>query len=115
MEETKTNINNLVDHVKEYIETRADLMKIDAADRLSSAGSKISSILIVMVTGLFFLLFASVGFAWLITYYSGNAAIGFFSVAGFYLVISIIIYLKRETLIKIPVVNAILKHLTDDK
>ncbi|MEP7168147.1 MAG: phage holin family protein [Bacteroidota bacterium] len=115
MEENKSNINILVEHVKEYAEARVDLLKIDAADRVSSAASSIASMLILMITGMFFLLFASAGCAWLIKYYTGNAAIGFFSVAGFYLLVSIIIYAKRDTLIKIPVVNAILKHLTDDK
>lgn len=115
MEENKSNINNLVDHLKEYVETRIDLIKTDVADRLSTAVSSIASIIILMITGLFFLLFASVGCAWLITHYTGSAAIGFFSVAGFYLLVSVVIYTKRETLIKIRVVNAILKQLTDDK
>jgi hypothetical protein len=115
MEETKSNINNLIEHVREYFETRIDLIKTDAADRLSTAASSIASMLILMIAGLFFLLFASAGCAWLIGHYTGNTAIGFFSVAGFYLLVSIVIYSKRDTLIKIPIVNAILKHLTDDK
>ncbi len=115
MEENKSNINNLVDHLKEYVETRIDLIKTDAADRLSTTASSIASIFILMITGLLFLLFVSVGCAWLITQYTGNAAIGFFSVAGFYLLVSLVVYAKRDSLIKIPVVNAILKQLTDDK
>jgi uncharacterized membrane protein len=115
MEENKSNVQNLVDHIKEYFETRIDLVKTDAADRLSSAVSSIASICILVVTGLFFLFFMSAGCAWLIGHYAGNAAIGFFSVGAFYLLVSIVIYAKRDTLIKIPVINAVLKQLTDDK
>jgi len=115
MDETKSNINNLVEHLKDYAETRVDLLKVEATDRISSAASSAASAAIVLVSGLFFLLFFSLGCAWLIKHYTGSAIIGFFSVAGFYLLVSIIVYVKRESLVKIPVVNAILKQLTDDK
>jgi len=115
MEEEKSNINTLVDHAKEYVETTVDLMKTEAVDRISTAASSFASSIILGVTGVFFLLFASVGCAWVIAHSTGSKAIGFFSVAAFYLLLSIIIYVSREKWIKVPIVNAILKLLTDDK
>jgi uncharacterized membrane protein len=115
MEDTKSNINDLVEHLKDYAETRVDLLKVEATDRISTAASSAASAAIVLVAGMFFLLFFSLGCAWLIKYCTGSAITGFFCVAGFYLLVSIVVYMKRESLIKIPVVNAILKQLTDDK
>ena len=115
MEEEKSNFGNLVDHVKEYVETSIDLMKTDAVDRISNGASSAATAIILGLTGVFFLLFASVGCASFIAYKTESTTIGFFSVAGFYLIISVIIYVSREKWIKIPIVNAILKILTDDK
>ena len=115
MEEEKSKINILVDHAKEYVETTVDLMKTEAVDRISTAASSFASAIILAVTGIFFLLFASVGCAYAIARSTGSTAAGFFSVAGFYLLVSLVIYASREKWIKIPIVNAILKLLTDDK
>ncbi|MEO5570901.1 MAG: hypothetical protein ABIT08_06815 [Bacteroidia bacterium] len=115
MEEKKTNFDQFFNNLKEYAETRADIIKIEVVDRVSSATSTLATMLILMAGGILFLLFASFGAAWLIGQAAGNIAIGFFSIAGFYLIASIIIYAFRDTLIKIPVINVMLKQLTDDK
>ena len=115
MFEENSNIDNLLDHTKEYFETRVDILKIEAADRVSAAASSFAIVLVMAFIGLFVLFFASAGFAWLIAKATGNTAIGLFSVAGFYLLAGIILYASREKWITIPVVNSILKQFSDDK
>ena len=107
MEENKSNINDLAEHVKEYVEARIDLMKIDAADRLSSAASSIASMLILMIMGIFFLLFASAAVAHKIGESLGSF-VGYSIVAGFYLTLLILIVLLRE-----PLGNRVEKKIKD--
>jgi hypothetical protein len=58
------------------------------------------------------LMFISIGGAWYLGEYLQSPSIGFLSVAGFYLLITIILYVNREKWIKLPIINAILKKIT---
>lgn len=113
--EEKSHIDQLADHVKEYVETNIDLVKLEAADRISSAASSVITSLVFVLAGIFALAFLSAGGAWLIAHYTSNPAIGFFSVAGFYIFLGLIVYWQKDNWIKTPIVNTILEGLTDDK
>jgi hypothetical protein len=115
MEEEKSHIDQLTGHVKEYVETRIDLVKLEAAERVSSAASSIVLYIAFSIVGIFALAFISAGGAWLIAHYTANAAIGFFSVAGFYIVVGLIIYWQKDNWIKTPIINGVIKAFTHDK
>jgi hypothetical protein len=110
--EEKDKIDSLVSHAKQYAETRYDLLLIDIQDKVSDGVASIASILLLAVLSIFFLLFLSIGAAWLVGQATNNPAMGFFSVAGFYLIIALIIYFGRDKLIRIPIINMILKKIS---
>jgi hypothetical protein len=58
------------------------------------------------------LLFASIGAAWLLGEYLNSPSIGFFSVAGFYLLVTFVLYINKEKWIRLPIINSILKKIT---
>ncbi len=115
MEDKNSNVDNLIGHAKEYLETRLDLAKLDAAEKASKAASAVTVASVLAFIGLFVLFFFSAGCAWLIAKATNNTAIGLFSVAGFYFLVGLIFYAFRDKWVKEPIINSILKHFADDK
>ena len=107
--EEESKVERLVSNVKLYAETKLDLAILNVQDKLSGVVALIASYLLMTVFGFFIMLFLSMGIAWYIGEKTGDASMGYFSIAGFYLIVVIVLYIFREKLIKAPIVNAILK------
>src|SRR6202008_2691480 len=104
-------MKKLAGHLKEYAETRFELVVLNAQEKASGIVSSAVSAIIGIVLGLFVVLFASIGASlWLGNYFQ-STYMGFFLVALFYLLIVIILILNREKWIKTPVINAMIKKM----
>ncbi len=114
MEDAKTKIRDFTGDIREYIETRIDIIKLDAADTGASAASSMVSWVTISITVLFMLFLVTVGGAIAIGYTLGNFASGFFILAGVYFLISVIIYVNRESWIRKPFLNSIVKNIFND-
>ncbi|HMT27852.1 MAG TPA: phage holin family protein [Bacteroidia bacterium] len=114
METTKSRINELSGNIREYIETRIDILKLDAADTTASAASTMVSWVAVLIVALLVLLLITLGGAIAIGTLIQNMAGGFFIMAGAYCLIILIIYFNRENWIRKPVLNAIIKNIYDN-
>lgn len=110
--EITTSVESLVRHAKEYAETRYDLLLLNIQEKSSSVVSSMTSALLMGFVGLFFLFFISMGAAWLIYQQTGSASAGFFSIAGFYLLLAIVIYVFRESWITTPISNFMIRKIT---
>lgn len=104
-------VEQILSNVKEYAETRFDLVAINTQDKVSDVLSSIASVVVVSILSLFIVFFGSVGVAWWIGQLAHNPSIGFFSVAGFYLLVTIIVYVNRDKWIKLPIINSLLKKI----
>ena len=115
MEENNT-IEKLFADVKDYLETRIELTKLQAVEKSSEiAGSEVVGLLLLLFFTLVFL-FGSIALAFYISEMTGRYSSGFLIVAGIYLAIGLIVYLARESWIKKPVSNSIIsKMLKDDE
>lgn len=111
MESPQTRINDLTGHIREYIETQIDIVKLDAADATASAASSMVSWIAITILGLFTLILLSIGGAIGLGYILENFAVGFFIVAAFYLLVTLILYFNRHNWIRIPLVNVIIKNI----
>lgn len=100
-------IDGLVDHVSHYLETRLQLFKLEIKEDLIGMLSKIILYLLLSMVVVFFLIMASLGFAYFLGTKLGMMN-GFFIVAGLYLLIAVILILFRE-----KISSAIEKLLTD--
>ncbi len=109
--EGKNRVEQLVSNIKEYAETRLDIALLNTQDKISDILSSIASIAVVAILGMLIILFSSIGAAWWIGQMLHNPSIGFFCVAGFYLLAAIIIYLNRNNWIKNPLINGLLKKI----
>lgn len=109
--EELNKVEKLAEHIKEYAETRFDLVVLNAQDKFTNILSSLVVSATGIVLGLFVLLFASIGAALWLGECLQSSFLGFFCVAGFYLLVAIIVILNREKWIKMPMINSLLKKI----
>lgn len=111
MEETN-KFEKMFTDVKDYAETRIDIVALNAQDKVSGMMSSIASIMILGVLLIFTVMFLSISGAWFLGEYLHSPSMGFLIVAVFYLILGVILYIKREDWIKMPIINSILKKIS---
>ena len=105
------SIKTLIDKSKDYLETKIELTKLKTIDK----SADVLSTVVVMVSMIFFLslfvLFVSIALALMIGKMLGDVYYGFFIMGGFYAIILLMIYLKREKWIKTPIANGLINKM----
>jgi len=104
-------LEQLISNIKQYAENWSDIALLKIQDRLSDVFSSIASAIIIGIISLFIIFFSSVGIAWWIGQALDSPSLGFFCVAGFYLVLAVIIFFCRDKWIKLPLINTLLKKI----
>jgi hypothetical protein len=109
MEKTTHHIDELFSEARHYVDTRTELLKLKVADKTSDIVSSTISGIIITLAILFFFSFLNIGVALWIGASIGSIYSGFFIVAGFYALVALIIYIFRDSWLKSPVSNAIVR------
>ncbi len=113
--EEKTQVEILIIHLKEFLKENFSLLVLNTYEKVSRVISGITSVLFLASLLVFILLFISIGLAlWLGTLIHEPYA-GFFIVGGVYLLAMIVFYLNREKWIRDPIIDGLLKNMTDEK
>ncbi|UOE39827.1 phage holin family protein [Chryseobacterium suipulveris] len=102
----------MLDFVKDYASKRLDLLKMEATEKSSLTAGTVTFLAIASIAGIFFIILLNIGLGLLIGSYLGNYAYGLLIMAGFYLLILVIVFLARNS-IKNGVANKIIKMLND--
>ena len=105
----KEELNNGKDDVQDYLNARLDLLRLNMAENFSKvlAGFVIKSVILFVL--FFALLFISLAVAnWLNATYD-YPGIGFFFVAGFYLLFIIVFWMLRHVLIEKPIIQSMIE------
>ena len=110
LEEEKEDLEQLVDGVKEYIETRSELSKLKAVEKSSKMAGSIASSLILLLLALAILAFVSIAGAFALSEWIGRAYAGFLIVGGIYFVLLLILLLKKKAWIENPVTDAMIRN-----
>ncbi|MEP6951425.1 MAG: phage holin family protein [Ginsengibacter sp.] len=113
MENKPTNLEELFEKLKEYADTRIDLLKLKSIQKVSGFTSSVLTGLILLVILSTVLLCITIGLALLIGWWIGITYLGFFIVAGIYIIIGLVLYSQRGKLFKIPISNSLIKKLID--
>ena len=111
METAHERISDLTGNIREYIETRIDIAKLDAADTIATSTSSMAAWLVIGIAFLFCLFLVSTGAAIGVGYMMDNFVAGFFVVAGVYLVIALVLIACRDSWIRKPLINSIVKNI----
>lgn len=104
-------IEDIIDDLKQYINTNLELLKLEATGRSSDMGAGLISSFIIGMIGFIFVLLVSLGIAYYLSDIFGNAYIGFVIVAGFYLLIWLILILGKKKLLEKPLRDIIVRKI----
>ena len=92
------NIDSIIDNLTGYIEKKIALLKIEIKEDLAIAGAKILIMIVLALFMFMVILFLSLGAGTLLNMMLGNDYLGYFIVAGFYLILFMIFGLLRKEL-----------------
>ncbi|WP_417431848.1 phage holin family protein [Halpernia sp.] len=102
----------MFDLLKEYAYKRADLLKMEIQEKTVTLIGMFTFLILAFLSALFFIILFLFGLGFLIGSYLNNYGYGLLIVAGFYLLVLIVLYIKRNS-IKNRVANKILESLDD--
>jgi hypothetical protein len=108
---TTDSIKTLIDKSKDYLETKIELTRLKTIDK----SADILSTMIVMVSMIFIaslvIVFISIALALLLSKWVGSLYSGFFIVGGFYALVLLLIYIRRDKWIKTPIANGLINKM----
>jgi hypothetical protein len=111
MENNHNNVEELFEKLKDYADVRIDLFKLKSINRVSGFTSSVMTSLILLALLGAVLLCITIGLGLLIGALIGKTYLGFFILGGIYIIIGLVLYSKREKLIKTRVSNKLIKEL----
>lgn len=89
----------MIETIKEYASKRIDLLKIEATEKASISAGVITYLIVSLVAFAFFIILFNFGLAFYIGKVLGETSYGFLIVAGFYLLIMLIIMIFKKRII----------------
>jgi len=89
-------LEGLLDHLSGYVEDRIELLKLELQEDAASIGTKILLIGIMLMLGLFFLLFISIASAIMLNIVLVHAYLGYLIVGGVYLILTLIAFAFKD-------------------
>lgn len=111
MEKTFAKVDELVVHVKAYMNNRIDMVKLNAAEKGSKMmANTITLVISLLVFGLC-IVFASIALAFVFAKLTGELYWGFLIVAGIYLILGFILWILRDKLLRVPILNSLIKQI----
>jgi hypothetical protein len=113
MENQTGSVESLIDRLRNYGETRLELIKLKAINKSSGFVSVLVTYLVLVIIFICCFLFINIGIALLLGELLGKSYYGFFIVAVLYAVTGVILFKLKDKWIKTPVINMMLKELSD--
>ncbi|MEO9210068.1 MAG: phage holin family protein [Ginsengibacter sp.] len=111
--ESRTNIEDLVEKFKDYLETRIDLFRLKGIRKVSRIASTLVTSIILLIIFFIIILCLSIGLSLYLGDVLGKSYYGFFIVGGVYFIIGLIIYYTRNKCITTPISDRLIKELMD--
>ncbi|HEX6192545.1 MAG TPA: phage holin family protein [Chitinophagaceae bacterium] len=99
VEEIKDKAKDLTGHVTDYVETFYKLSVLKATDKATSVGSALITGVALAVFGLFIVIFGGIALAFWLGDLLENRALGFAIVAGFFLLLLVIVLALRKNIV----------------
>lgn len=115
MEKAFAQVEELADTVKEYVNTRMESVKLNAAEKSSGIVATIIAGILVATVFLCFLIFGSVALALGLGDWIGQPWAGFLIVAFLYLLIGVVVWFARVKIIQLPIMNALIRQLFNEE
>jgi hypothetical protein len=111
MQDQLNSVESLWEKVQDYLETRIELVRMKTAGKAAEMGAALASRMIIGVAILLMIVVLNTGIAIWLGEIMGKMYYGFFIVAGFYLLIIMLLIVFRSDIIKKPVKNIMIKKI----
>lgn len=111
MKETERLVDELLAKAEAYGHSSLELVKLKTVKASASASGIVGSQFILVTIASLLLISLSMGLGFWIGELLNSVYLGFFCVAGFYLVLLVVLYLFREPLIQRPIENGVIKKI----
>lgn len=111
MDEKAKLLETLLDRAKDYTVTTIELIKLKTLDKVADTISTVIPLAVVIVLVASFWLFLSLGVALWLGDMLGKTFYGFFIVAGFYILLGIVIHFFLHKWIKRLIGDYFVKHM----
>lgn len=106
----KANLEDVADDLKEYIQTSAELYKMQATAKGAEMGAEMIIGIIAGVFGAMAFLFASIAAAFSISEWLGKQYSGFLVVAGVYALLTLVVLFFKKRGLKTSLADSIVKQ-----
>lgn len=113
MDNKQTRIEELFDELKDYGNVRLELLRLKAIRKISSTSSELIVLIILIAISSLVLFCITIALALLLGAWAGKMYLGFFIMAGVFIVIGLILYSGRNKFVKTSVSDKIVKELLD--
>ncbi len=110
-ETPQTEIEELIENLKTYVNTSMDLYKMQATEKGADIAAGAIINLVIGAIATIVLLFASLAAAFIISAYFEKMYMGFLIIAGLYSLIAVVLYLSKDHWLKGSMVNNIIKSI----
>lgn len=114
MEESR-KVEDLAEHIKEYVNTKISILKLGIAEKVSKFMAWIITAVVLFFILLFFVVFLSLSAAHGIGGALGRPYLGFLIIGGVYLLLALFLWWRREKLLRLPLMNALIRQLFSDE
>jgi hypothetical protein len=111
----KEDAKDILNHTGDYLETLYKLNVVRATKKASDIASGVVNSVLLFFFSLCILLFLSVAAAWWLGIVFNSPALGFVSVAGFYLLLVIILVALRKNVISPFIKNSLIRKVYEEK
>ena len=111
MSEEFKKVESLFDEVKAYANTRLSQAKLSMAEKISKLAAMMIAMLMAALVFFLFLVLLSAAVAIAIGQWLGSMWLGFMIVAGLVLIAGLILWLAKDKLLRIPIMNRLIEAL----
>ena len=115
MSEELNKIEELVNRLKAYLNTRLSQLKLSTAEKTASVLTVLIAVLLAALVFFLFFTMVCIGIALLIGTWLQNYWLGFFIVSGLILVVGGWGWLTRDRWLRIPIMNLLIGALFKDE
>jgi Zn-dependent protease with chaperone function len=110
-----TKLEELTDHLKQYMLLNIRIIKLEAISKISTIASTITGLIVVGMSLFLFVFTMTMGLGFYISELIGDAYSGFAIVAVFYLLLTLLLYFGRKRMIEKPFRNKIVSKILEEE
>ena len=108
-------VETLIGNTSDYVESRLNLFKLKLVDKSSDIASSIIAFIPLIFIMLIVFILLNIGIALLIGDLIGKAYLGFLILSLIYMITGLVVYNKREQLVKVPFANMLIRKFLKTK